>query len=82
MVSGTGASPTPEQLQDLLLESPGFTDFLLGLTTMSATRLGGPEPMLCAITVERDGSPATVPAAARTRNGWTRSNMRSTTAPA
>ena len=60
MVSGTGASPTPEQLQDLLLESPGFTEFLLGLTTVSATRLGGPEPMLCAITVERDGSPATV----------------------
>jgi len=60
MVSGTGASPTPEQLQDLLLESPGFTEFLLGLTTMSATLLGGPEPMLCAITVERDGSPATV----------------------
>ena len=60
MVPGTGASPTPEQLQDLLLESPGFTDFLLGLTTVSATRLGGPEPMLCAITVERNGSPATV----------------------
>ncbi|WP_307460755.1 GAF and ANTAR domain-containing protein [Pseudarthrobacter oxydans] len=60
MVSGTGASPTPEQLQDLLLESPGFTEFLLGLTTVSATLLGGPEPMLCAITVERNGSPATV----------------------
>lgn len=60
MVSGTGASPTPEQLQDLLLESPGFTEFLLGLTTISATRLGGSEPMLCAITVERDGTPATV----------------------
>jgi hypothetical protein len=60
MVSGSGASPTPEQLQDLLLESPGFTEFLLGLTTISATRLGGSEPMLCAITVERDGSPVTV----------------------
>ena len=60
MVSGTGASPTSEQLQDLLLESPGFTEFLLGMTTMSATLLGGPEPMLCAITVERNGSPATV----------------------
>ncbi|HEX9225440.1 MAG TPA: GAF and ANTAR domain-containing protein [Arthrobacter sp.] len=60
MDSGTGAPPTPEQLQDLLLESPGFTEFLLRLTTLSATRLGGPEPMLCAITVERDGSPATV----------------------
>ncbi|AOT02179.1 GAF and ANTAR domain-containing protein [Arthrobacter sp. U41] len=60
MVSGTGASPSPEQLQDLLLESPGFTEFLLGLTTISATLLGGTEPMLCAITVERDGTPATV----------------------
>ncbi|MEC5190041.1 MULTISPECIES: GAF and ANTAR domain-containing protein [unclassified Arthrobacter] len=60
MVSGTGTSPTPEQLQDLHLESPGFAEFLLGLTTLSATRLGGPEPMLCAITVERDGTPATV----------------------
>ncbi|MDR7084871.1 hypothetical protein J2X01_004188 [Arthrobacter ginsengisoli] len=60
MGSGTGAPPTPEQLQDLLLESPGFTDFLLGLTTISATFLGSSEPMLCAITVERDGTPATV----------------------
>ena len=60
MVSGTGTSPTPEQLQDLLLESPGFAEFLLGLTMLSATRLGGSEPMLCAITVERDGTPATV----------------------
>jgi hypothetical protein len=61
MNSGTGASPpTPEQLQDLLLESPGFTEFLLGLATITATRLGGPEPMLCTITVERDGAPATV----------------------
>lgn len=60
MASGADASPTSEQLQDLLLESPGFTEFLLGLTTISATRLGGAESMLCAITVERNGSPATV----------------------
>jgi GAF domain-containing protein len=60
MVSLSGVPSTPEQLQDLLLESPGFTEFLLGLATLSATRLGGSEPMLCAITVERDGSPATV----------------------
>lgn len=60
MAPGTGNAPTPEQLQDLLLESPGFTDFLLGLTTISASRLGGRTPMLCAITVERNGSPATV----------------------
>jgi GAF domain-containing protein len=60
MAPGTGEAPTSEQLQDLLLESPGFTEFLLELTTISASRLGGPEPMLCAITVERNGSPATV----------------------
>lgn len=60
MVPGTGQAPNPEQLQDLLLESPGFTEFLLGLTTISASRLGGQDPMLCAITVERNGSPATV----------------------
>ena len=59
-MAGNDASPTLEQLQDLLLESPGFTDFLLGLTTISASLLGGPEPMLCAITVERDSAPATV----------------------
>lgn len=60
MAPGTGDAPTPEQLQDLLLESPGFTEFLLGLATVTATRLGGNKPLLCAITVERDGSPATV----------------------
>ena len=54
------AVPTAEQLQDLLLESPGFTEFLLGLTTISASLLGGDVPMLCAITVERNGGPATV----------------------
>ena len=54
------AVPTAEQLQDLLLESPGFTEFLLGLTTISASLLGGEAPMLCAITVERDGGPSTV----------------------
>jgi hypothetical protein len=60
MAPGTGDAPSPEQLQDLLLESPGFAEFLLGLTTISASRLGGLNPMLCAITVERDGSPAAV----------------------
>jgi GAF domain-containing protein len=59
-MAGNDASPTLEQWQDLLLESPGFTDFLLGLTTISASLLGGPEPMLFAITVERDSAPATV----------------------
>ncbi|TVU59519.1 GAF and ANTAR domain-containing protein [Paenarthrobacter nitroguajacolicus] len=54
------AVPTAEELQDLLLESPGFSEFLLGLTTISASLLGGDTPMLCAITVERDDGPATV----------------------
>lgn len=58
----TQSSPEPsaEQLQELLLESPGFSEFLLSLTTLTAATLGGQEPMLCAITVERGGSPATV----------------------
>lgn len=54
------ALPTAEQLQDLLLESPGFTEFLLELTAISASLLGGKTPLLCAITVEREGEPATV----------------------
>ncbi|PTT58929.1 GAF and ANTAR domain-containing protein [Arthrobacter sp. HMWF013] len=54
------ALPTAEQLQDLLLESPGFTEFLLGLTAISASLLGGETPLLCAITVEREAGPATV----------------------
>ncbi|MFP3525422.1 hypothetical protein SB912_23325, partial [Pantoea sp. SIMBA_072] len=52
--------PTAEQLQDLLLESPGFTEFLLELTAVSASLLGGDTPLLCAITVERSDGPATV----------------------
>ena len=54
------AAPTLEQLQDLLLDSPGFSEFLLGLTTISASLLGSRETMLCAITVEHDDAPATV----------------------
>lgn len=54
------ALPSAEELQDLLLESPGFGEFLLGLTTLSASLLGGETPMLCAITVERDRAPSTV----------------------
>jgi GAF domain-containing protein len=58
--SGQNQAPTPEQLQDLLLESPGFDEFLLELTVFSASKLAAPDPMLCAITVERDGRPVTV----------------------
>ena len=52
--------PSAEQLQDLLLESPGFTDFLLSLSTLAAASFGGNNPMMCAITVESNGTPATV----------------------
>ncbi|MFE4837259.1 GAF and ANTAR domain-containing protein [Arthrobacter sp. NPDC056691] len=58
--SGQIPSPTLEQLQDLLLESPGFDDFLLELAVFSASQLAVPEPMLCAISVERDGRLITV----------------------
>lgn len=51
------AVPTAEELQDLLLESPGFSEFLLGLTTTSASLLAGYTLMLRAITGERDGGP-------------------------
>lgn len=60
------ALPTAEQLQDLLLESPGFTEFLLGLTAISASLLGGGTPLLCAITVEREKGPATVASSTET----------------
>ncbi|GAA2173033.1 GAF and ANTAR domain-containing protein [Arthrobacter parietis] len=49
-----------EKLQALLLESPGFTEFLLGLSTISASLFNQDVPMHCAITVERDGGPTTV----------------------
>ena len=52
--------PTLEQLQDLLLESPGFNDFLLELAVFSASQFAAPEPMMCAISVERDGHTITV----------------------
>jgi GAF domain-containing protein len=47
-------------MQDLLLESPGFPEFLLGLATISASLLGPGKPFSCTITIERDGGPATV----------------------
>ena len=52
--------PTPEQLQDLLLESPGFDEFLLELAVFSASQLAAPEAMMCAISVERAGRTITV----------------------
>jgi GAF domain-containing protein len=47
-------------LQDLLLESPGFNEFLLELAVFSASRFAAREPMMCAISVERDGRTITV----------------------
>jgi hypothetical protein len=49
-----------DHLQDLLLDSRDFEAFLLDLTLYSASQLGVPRPMLCAITVQRDGAPFTV----------------------
>jgi GAF domain-containing protein len=51
---------TSDRMQELLLESPGFPEFLLGLATISASLLGSDGPVICTITVERDGGPATV----------------------
>jgi GAF domain-containing protein len=51
---------TSDRMQDLLLESPGFPEFLLGLATISASFLGPVRPFSCTITIERDGGPATV----------------------
>lgn len=51
---------TSDRMQDLLIESPGFPEFLLGLATISASLLGSDGPVTCTITVERDGGLATV----------------------
>ncbi|PNI09064.1 GAF domain-containing protein [Arthrobacter sp. AFG7.2] len=51
---------TSDRMQDLLLDSPGFPEFLLGLATISASLLGPGRPFSCTITMERDGGPATV----------------------
>ncbi len=50
---------TSDQMQDLLLDSPEFPDFLLGLATMSASLVRPDGQVTCTITVERDGGPAT-----------------------
>jgi GAF domain-containing protein len=51
---------TSDQMQDLLLDSPEFPEFLLGLATMAASLVGSDGQVTCTITVERDGGPATV----------------------
>jgi GAF domain-containing protein len=53
-------SRNQEQLQDVLLDSAGFSDFMLELVLIAAAGLGTGRPILCSITVERDGFPITV----------------------
>lgn len=60
MASEYLSSPSVEDLQDMLLESRDFESFLLDLTLYSASRLGADGPILCAISVQRDGAPFTV----------------------
>jgi GAF domain-containing protein len=59
-MAASDQTPGTEHLQDLLLDSPGFTEFLLGLSTISASVFSGEASALCAINVERDGGPTTV----------------------
>jgi GAF domain-containing protein len=51
---------TSDRMQDLLLESPGFPEFLLGLATLSASLVGSDGQITCTITVERGGGLSTV----------------------
>jgi hypothetical protein len=60
MASEPVSTSTVEHLQDLLLQSADFEAFLLDLTLHSAARLGVPRPLMCAISVQRDGAPFTV----------------------
>lgn len=50
---------TADRMQDLLLESSGFPEFLLGLATVSAAALANKGTIWCTITVERNGGPIT-----------------------
>ncbi|GGH99836.1 GAF and ANTAR domain-containing protein [Arthrobacter liuii] len=62
-MASNDALTTADEYQDLLLESPGFSEFLLGLATLSASRLGADGSTVeCTITVERDRAPSTVAA--------------------
>lgn len=60
MASARVPSLALDHLQGLLLESKDFDAFLLELTLYSASRLGTPQPILCAISVQRDDGPFTV----------------------
>jgi len=59
-MANNDALTTADEYQDLLLDTPGFPKFLLGLATISASELGGDgEPVECTVTVERDGALST-----------------------
>lgn len=60
MASEYTSASSVEDLQDLLLESQDFESFLLDLTLYSATLLGTDAPILCAISVQRNGKAFTV----------------------
>ncbi|MDQ0662883.1 GAF domain-containing protein [Arthrobacter ulcerisalmonis] len=54
------AVATADEYQDLLLDTPEFPKFLLGLATITASQLGGNgAPVECTVTVERDGALST-----------------------
>lgn len=50
---GITKKPQSGQVQNPLLESKGLPDFLLGLTLMAASLLGGETPLICSISVQR-----------------------------
>jgi GAF domain-containing protein len=59
-MANNDAVTTADQYQDLLLNTPEFSQFLLGLATISASQLGGDgAPVACTVTVERDGALST-----------------------
>lgn len=59
-MGGSDRSGPNDQLRNLLLKTQGLPDFLLGLSLLSASLLGEHRPLLCAITVQRNGVPAIV----------------------
>ncbi|WP_181419748.1 GAF and ANTAR domain-containing protein [Arthrobacter psychrolactophilus] len=60
MDTNNAGSHSQENLQNLLLDSHGFSEFMLELAVSAASDLGSGAPVLCSITVERDFLPITV----------------------
>lgn len=52
-----GKNPQTDQVWALPLESKGLSDFLLGLTLIGASLLGGESPLGCSISVQRGNVP-------------------------